>query len=350
MTTAVKSEDESPPEWLLAAAAESGYGYVGTETRDGGCCLYDELFGFDPRTGEICEADLRAHDAIETTSEAIRQFALRQYGREYNRKDREHSAAIAHGGNAGIKLAYVLLMLTNEDSLREIITSRAAKESALDAINPALARERMRKAVIFYRVLSIATRSLFETPFTEVTSPTYVLMFLEICIVAWACMDAAAMSMYCDFFSARWKFDLRCDDGGLFDRDVLYPPLATARDILADRENFGSTKTSGGQLAVISTRKSATFSSADASMMLHCELRGADAISARAVADTPRTIPIARKVPPGKRRISPTKSPDKKEQPSADNVLHPPLAKRPKLIFLDEAPASQKSSKRAGKK
>jgi len=328
---------------------ECGYVEMSAEQKQhvyGDYCLYDELFGFDLRTGETCDADTRARNAIEATCEAIRQFALRHYGREYNRKDREHSAAITRKGTAGTKLAYVLLMLTNEDSLREIITSGIARESAADTVNPALARERMRKAIIFYRVLAIATRSLFETPFTETTSPMYVLMFLEICAVAWVCMDAAAMSMYCDFFSARWKFDLRCDDGGLFDHDTLYTRLATAQDISADRAKFNveDVCAAGGRLAVISTKNPATFFSSDGGAVPRCEFRSADAISARPIAkDDVRLPESAKKVslPSAKRRTLPLAS---AAAASADNGLHPPFAKRPKLIFLSEPPERQKSS------
>jgi hypothetical protein len=200
-------------------------------------CLYDEVFGADGNA-EACRR------SIETTFTAIHDYALRHYGSDYSRRDMFHCRLIVEKGNLALKLAYVLLILTHEKSLRDVVAGQAAVAAAESGVVED--REHARKLMMYYRVLAIATRSLFETAFDETNARDFVSLFIQLCAVAWLCMDSAAMSMFCDQFSSRCKYDdpslndIRCDDGGLFDRSEIEGKLWTAEEIIRDRQGLGA--------------------------------------------------------------------------------------------------------------
>jgi hypothetical protein len=174
-------------------------------------CLFDRLMPRDPTE--------ETKNEIDQTCEAIRQFAARTYGSEYSRTAWRHWNMIAPAvcRDRAIELAYILLESTHEGALHGMIMAEAAALERRESPPPSTAElERVRKMVMFYRVQAIAMRSLYETPFTDSNAHEYVMGYLYVCVMAWLCMDARAMSMFCDHFSSRWKGDLRADDGPLF--------------------------------------------------------------------------------------------------------------------------------------
>lgn len=195
-------------------------------------CLYDELLSVYVPTDVVKEA-------IEVAFASTAEFMLRQYRAEFSRRDVANCRVVADKGNHGLKLAFVLLMLAQEQCHRDAILLNMPQHADL---------EQRRKAVVFYRVLSVAVRSLFETPYDETNSRVFVMAFLEICVVAWNCMSSSAMSMFCDRFSARCEGDVRSDGGGLFAPKELCPPLLNVGDICRDR---GAVKTETPTYAVL---------------------------------------------------------------------------------------------------
>lgn len=175
-------------------------------------CLYDELFS-------LGNAE-HMRECIDKTYDSIEKFKKRMYDAVLNEKDRRRSEAIASSGNSGLKLVMILLAITHESSIRDTIECDAAER--LDSIRKEFQgsedeseielfiEETMHKIDLFYRVLSIGVRSLYETPYTELNAQTYVRAFLNFCFFAWSCCDSDSMEMLCDAFSSRRK-PLSCD-------------------------------------------------------------------------------------------------------------------------------------------
>jgi hypothetical protein len=194
-------------------------------------CLYDDIF---PVPWGDMRYDGRALDAYYRS---VRGFCVRHFAGEFNKLEQSNAKLIDTRGNRAAHLAFVLLMLTQEECLRDEVWFTAVGRSR----RRHLPREEARKLLMYYRVMSIATRSLFETPYDETNARAFLSGFIEVCS-AWVTMDSAAMSMYCDFFASAYKDkedpslnDFRCDDGGMFDPEELRPKLWTAADVRRDR-------------------------------------------------------------------------------------------------------------------
>jgi hypothetical protein len=159
-------------------------------------CLYDELF-----SGEM------AAQSIEECFSAVLDFVKRNYCQVMHSRDWSRATFIAEKGNSAIKLAFMLLVETHEQAIHDQIVLGCANE------------ETQKKAHVFRRLLCIATRSLFETPFDEDNAPSLVSRYLQVCHLCWTSMDHAALENFCDFFSSRTKIRRKCAN--------IIPTLAT---------------------------------------------------------------------------------------------------------------------------
>jgi len=142
-------------------------------------CLYDDLFSVDT-----------AREAITKTYGAIRQYGVRNYGKHLKKRDVERLADLTERGGYALKLMFVLAMLAHDAALREQVEDTADPES-------------LEKAKGFYRVLALAVRSVYVSPFTERSVRRIILGAIRFCFVAWECFDAAGMTHLCDWYSAR---------------------------------------------------------------------------------------------------------------------------------------------------
>jgi hypothetical protein len=194
------------------------------ESGDEWDCLYEEIFSLTHPKEDI-------RKTIDVIFQPIFAFCMRHYRSEYSRQDLINAKLVHDRSNHALKLVYILLMLTQERSIREHVITDVSRESLLSGRCP----DRVRKAIMFYRVMSGAARSLIEFPYDETNAAMAVGSFLGICTIAWLCMDSLAMSMFCDSFGARCEGDLCRDDGGMFRSDELTPRLWMAEDIRTDR-------------------------------------------------------------------------------------------------------------------
>ena len=197
-------------------------------------CLYDEVFSNDEEV---------AREAIDSTFESIYDFTRRNYGGSLSTSDEKRLELVRQLGNHGLRLAFVLSMLANEPVIREEIDADVEDVATIS------------KTTVFYRVISIATRGMFETPFTEENAHIIVSRFIQFCSIAWRCLDADSMSNFCDRFSARIvegePTDLRTatssssSSSSSSSPSSIIPPIEAARlfDEQALREMFHTTTT-----------------------------------------------------------------------------------------------------------
>jgi hypothetical protein len=244
-------------------------------------CLYDDLFSTDE--GE-------ARDSIDRAFSKFYEFGLRTYGMFMSDADIGRLKMMAERGNHGLKLAFMLFVMTHETAIRKNV-NKAAIATLMDAgtaLDSGMGLETVCKTVGFYRVLSIAVRSIFETPFTEVLAPVLVDRFIQFAYICWKCTDSEAMQNLCDSFSSRkrvpgtprfahWARDAAWDGSGVARQSTAYglvdDPSELGKLCLPPKRQ-GSESVSGGRDAV--DRVEADGRRADRD-----ETSGADWISAR---------------------------------------------------------------------
>ena len=147
----------------------------------GRTCLYDELFSGNA-------------EAISECFDAVRSFIGRHMVTLLPCEDRRHMNVVSERGPPWLKLAFIVTAIVHERALREQIEDDAIDEEAI------------RRIEAFHRVASIATRSLFESPFTEKNAVIVVKRFLYVCFLAWNVMsDRVSVENYADFFGARQR-------------------------------------------------------------------------------------------------------------------------------------------------
>jgi hypothetical protein len=117
---------------------------------------------------------------------------LRFYGAELKPVDIQRYDELCARGGTALKLMFVLMMLAHDAALRQQIVCTANADVATQ-----------RKVAAFYRVIAIALRSIYVTPFTETSMKRIMLSTLEFCYVGWACHDADGITHYCDRYAAR---------------------------------------------------------------------------------------------------------------------------------------------------
>jgi hypothetical protein len=171
------------------------------ENPAGACCAYDEWF-----SAETTDAASRA------AFDAVLRFVENNYAGTMHADDVARADHVAERGNAAVKLAFVLMAQTHERAIRDQIAAGVAGTAPAE------------KMAAFRRLLSVATRSALETPFTERNSPALIGRYLQVAHLGWVSMDRRSLSNFCDFFCARTRSS--CD---VYDP----PPMAEAGDFEA---------------------------------------------------------------------------------------------------------------------
>jgi hypothetical protein len=144
-----------------------------------GRCMYDDLF-----------TEETSRDAIKKVREDILAYGMRNYGAHLKKRDAERIRDQTERGGYAAHLLFVILMLTHNAALREQIEDTADPE-VIDKVKG------------FYRVMAIATRSIYVSPFTERSVRRMALGVIRFCFMAWRCFDADGMARLCDWYSAR---------------------------------------------------------------------------------------------------------------------------------------------------
>lgn len=165
-------------------------------------CVYDELFSDDMGV---------ARGAIEACFRGLYQMIVRNYTGLLSAQDVGRLITIRDRGDIAAHLAFFLTAIVHEHALRdEILAMTRGDESVKD------------KILAYHRLLSIATRSLYETAFTDANAPVLVGRFLQICTIAWRCLDAATITNLADGFGARSTKQVVADN---------MPPMSTTAQL-----------------------------------------------------------------------------------------------------------------------
>jgi hypothetical protein len=172
------------------------------EDSTGARCLYDSLFRDDDSVREtVC----RCFDAT-------RSLVERTYGSIMLERDTVHMKSVCEYGNAAAKLAFVLMAIVHEHALSDEIEAEVTSKILLQRIDS------------FHRLVSIASRSLFESPFTDKNAHVFVARYIVLCALGWMCLrDSASIENLCDMFGYAYPNEAR------FRRPK--PTLASASDL-----------------------------------------------------------------------------------------------------------------------
>lgn len=143
-------------------------------------CVYDSFFAMDNT----------ATEAIEKAFESAKAYELRIYGQYYNKKDLEYLENLAKKGGPILKLMFVIGELTHD----------AAWRAQVEECSDPAVQEKVRG---FFRVMSIAMRSMYEANIDEHTAKRIVLSTVEYLHRCWSCCDKKHQDIACDYFASR---------------------------------------------------------------------------------------------------------------------------------------------------
>jgi len=151
-------------------------------------CIYDKLF----------KVGVSSKEAIEEVFGLVCSYVLRNFGSEFKSLDLEILNQLKDEGTPILKLCFLMNAFAQDTTLRAVV-----KEGAIDK-----SHEMALRIDVFYRVLAIAIRSIYSTPFTVKGSKRILLSAVHFCLVAWNCFDAKTMMWYCDMYTSRGSLNI----------------------------------------------------------------------------------------------------------------------------------------------